>query len=153
MILSFSQLPSMLFCTGHALSATCGLHCVLQCVQAAQLTFEDYFMADLSVAPLKIVGVEGLFGSIIMVGALLPLVSVLPGEDGSGLHEDTLDTLHVCPEQCLGICHESPAEDQHMPDRHLSTDEARVPPCCLRSPSLISGTSLWGEQPITPCVL
>ena len=70
-----------------------------QCVQAAQLTFEDYFMADLSVAPLKIVGVEGLFGSIIMIGFLLPLVSILPGKDGSGLHEDTWDTLHVraCP--------------------------------------------------------
>ena len=69
----------------------------MQCVQAAQLTFEDFFMADMSVAPLKIVGVEGLFGSIIMVAVLLPLVSVFPGSDGSGLHEDTLDTLHVCP--------------------------------------------------------
>lgn len=83
----------------------------MQCVQAAQLTFEDYFMADLSVAPLKIVGVEGLFGSIIMLGALLPLVSVLPGEDGSGLHEDTLDTLHVCPGLNAGL----------------------LAPCCIRS--------------------
>lgn len=67
----------------------------MQCVQAAQLTFEDYFMADLSVAPLKIVGVEGLFGSLLMLLVLLPLVSVLPGKDGFGLHEDTWDTIHV----------------------------------------------------------
>ena len=68
----------------------------VQCVQAAQLTFEDFFMADMNVTPLKIVGVEGFFGSLIMIVVLLPLVSVLPGEDGSGLHESTRDTLHVC---------------------------------------------------------
>ena len=52
-------------------------------------------MADLNVAPLKIVGVEGLFGSIIMLGAVLPIVQLLPGKDGKGLHEDSVDTWHV----------------------------------------------------------
>jgi drug/metabolite transporter (DMT)-like permease len=64
-----------------------------QAVQAAQVTFEDYFMADLYIPPLKIVGYEGLFGSIAMVGVMLPLVQWLPGQDGQGVHEDTLDTL------------------------------------------------------------
>ena len=66
-------------------------------MQAGQLTFEDFFMADMNVAPLKIVGVEGLFGSLIMILLVLPVVQFLPGADGKGLHEDSLDTLHVRP--------------------------------------------------------
>ena len=68
---------------------------VLQAVQAGQLTFEDFFMADMNVAPLKIVGVEGLFGSLIMLLLVLPVVQFLPGADGKGLHVDSLDTLDV----------------------------------------------------------
>lgn len=66
---------------------------VLQAVQAAQLTFEDFFMADLAMAPLKIVGFEGVFGSIMMLCVLLPVAYFLPGPEGYGLHENTLDTL------------------------------------------------------------
>jgi hypothetical protein len=57
------------------------------------LTFEDFFMADLAMAPLKIVGFEGVFGSIMMLGVLLPVAYFLPGPEGYGLHENTLDTL------------------------------------------------------------
>lgn len=64
-------------------------------MQAAQITFEDYFMADLHIEPLKIVGYEGIFGSITMICVLLPLVSLIKGHDGDGLHENSLDTLHV----------------------------------------------------------
>jgi len=67
----------------------------MQAVQAAQITFEDYFMADLAIAPLQIVGWEGVFGTFFMVAILLPIVSVTPGQDGNGFHEDTLETLHV----------------------------------------------------------
>ena len=74
----------------------------VQCVQAAQITFEDYFMADLHIEPLKIVGYEGLFGSITMICVLLPLVALVKGHDGDGLHEDSLETLHVSP-PCLGL--------------------------------------------------
>ncbi len=66
-----------------------------QAVQAAQITFEDYFMADLAIAPLKIVGWEGVFGTLIMALVLLPIVYFIPGADGSGFHEDTIETLHV----------------------------------------------------------
>ena len=69
----------------------------LQAVQAAQITFEDFFMADLNIAPLKIVGYEGVFGAIAMIVVMLPIVQFLPGQDGSGIHEDTIDTLHVGP--------------------------------------------------------
>lgn len=66
-----------------------------QAVQAAQITFEDFFMADMQIAPLKIVGYEGLFGTIIMVVVMLPIVQFLPGADGKGVHEDTVETLKV----------------------------------------------------------
>ena len=42
-----------------------------------------------------IVGYEGLIGAFLMLGVLLPIVSVLPGRDGDGIHEDTADTWHV----------------------------------------------------------
>ncbi len=75
----------------------------LQAVQAAQITFEDHFMADLDVAPLKIVGYEGLFGSLVMMAVMLPAVYFVKGHDGDGLHEDTLDTLHVKPLTCSTV--------------------------------------------------
>lgn len=67
----------------------------VQAVQAAQVTFEDYFMSDLNIAPLKIVGYEGVFGFFFMIAFMLPIVQRLPGNDGDGLHEDSFDTWHV----------------------------------------------------------
>lgn len=49
----------------------------------------------MAIPPLKIVGYEGLFGAVAMLGALLPLVQRLPGVDGQGLHEDSKDTWHM----------------------------------------------------------
>ena len=68
-------------------------HTLAQAVQAAQLTFEDFFMADLNMDPMKIVGFEGLFGSALMICVMLPLAQLLPGPEGKGLHEDSFDTL------------------------------------------------------------
>ncbi|KIZ00286.1 hypothetical protein MNEG_7674 [Monoraphidium neglectum] len=70
-----------------------GLIILSQAVQAAQLTFEDFFMADLDMDPLKIVGFEGVFGSVMMIGVMMPIAYFLPGEEGTGLHEDSLDSL------------------------------------------------------------
>ena len=50
---------------------------------------------DLSLPPLRIVGYEGLFGSAFMLVVVLPVLQFLPGPEGAGLHEDSLDTLHV----------------------------------------------------------
>lgn len=66
-----------------------------QAVQAAQVTFEDYFMSDLNIAPLKIVGYEGVFGFFFMIAFMLPIVQHLPGNDGDGLHEDSFDSWHM----------------------------------------------------------
>lgn len=68
---------------------------VSQAVQAAQITFEDFFLSSMNISPLKIVGFEGLWGSAAMLLVLLPIVQRLPGKDGGGVHEDSLDTLHM----------------------------------------------------------
>ncbi|KAI7844374.1 hypothetical protein COHA_002172 [Chlorella ohadii] len=72
-----------------------GLIIASQCVQAAQITFEDFFMADLAIPPLKIVGYEGVLGAATMLLLVLPVVQRLPGADGQGLHEDSVDTWHM----------------------------------------------------------
>ena len=64
-------------------------------MQAAQITFEDFFLSSMEVPALKIVGFEGLWGAGVMLLILLPIVQRLPGKDGRGLHEDSVDTLHV----------------------------------------------------------
>lgn len=73
-------------------SATCS-----QCVQAAQITFEDFFMADLAIPPLKIVGYEGVLGAATMLLLVLPIVQVrlhLRRSMPSQHHAFLL--LHVC---------------------------------------------------------
>ncbi|GAX82542.1 hypothetical protein CEUSTIGMA_g9969.t1 [Chlamydomonas eustigma] len=65
---------------------------ISQAVQAAQITFEDFFMADMDIAPMKIVGFEGVFG---MIGTLLimaPITYYLGGVEGEGIHENIIDT-------------------------------------------------------------
>ena len=52
-------------------------------------------MADLQISPLKIVGYEGFFGTLMMICVMLPVVQHLPGQDGNGLHEDTIESLKV----------------------------------------------------------
>ena len=56
-----------------------GLIILSQAVQAGQITFEDYFMSELSIAPMKIVGYEGVFGAIIMLLIVAPIIRLLPG--------------------------------------------------------------------------
>jgi hypothetical protein len=50
-------------------------HVCVQFVQAAQVVVEDYAMRDVGVAPLKVVGFEGLFGTLAFA-LLLPLAQV-----------------------------------------------------------------------------
>lgn len=65
---------------------------VSQAVQAAQLTFEDFFMADLDVAPMRIVGWEGMFGAIATLLFIAPIAYYMHGTEGEGFHEDIVDT-------------------------------------------------------------
>lgn len=62
-------------------------------------------MADLAIPPLKIVGYEGVLGAATMLLLVLPVVQRLPGTDGQGLHEDSVDTWHVSNwDNRLGLC-------------------------------------------------
>lgn len=49
----------------------------LQATQSAQCVAEDYFMSEMDIPALTVVGVEGLFGSIALFGAILPLAQVI----------------------------------------------------------------------------
>jgi hypothetical protein len=79
-------------CNTHSHATTVPAAAV-QAIQAGQITLEDYFMADMGMHPLKVVGYEGLMGALLMVGVALPVLQVTPADEGSGLHEDTRATL------------------------------------------------------------
>lgn len=66
-----------------------------QAFQASQIVAEDYLLSDLDFHPLMVVGMEGMYGSLAMLGLLLPLVQALPGVDGEGIHENSQDTWHM----------------------------------------------------------
>ena len=44
---------------------------------------------------LQVVGYEGLLGSIALFAILMPIVQFIPGKDGEGLHEDSLESIHM----------------------------------------------------------
>lgn len=48
----------------------------MQAVQAAQITVEDYVLSNIGMAPLTVVGWEGIWGSIFMLAILMPIVQV-----------------------------------------------------------------------------
>lgn len=52
-------------------------------------------MADLNMDPMKIVGFEGLYGMLLMVFVMMPIAYFLPGKEGRGLHENSLDTIEM----------------------------------------------------------
>lgn len=79
---------------GHSEMVVGLLVCVAgQAVQAAQVTVEEWVMSQHGVAPVKVVGYEGVVGGALTVGLLLPLLALMPADAGRGLHEDTADTL------------------------------------------------------------
>ncbi len=90
------------------------LLCCPQAVQAAQITFEDFFLSSMDISALKIVGFEGVWGSLAMLCVMLPIVQHLPGSEGSGIHENSLDTWHVRAWQVLLCIHHEPT----CPVRH-----------------------------------
>lgn len=64
-----------------------------EAIQAVQNVAEDAFMTNLHLAPIRLVGFEGVYGLLAMVLVVLPLAQVAPGPEGRGLHEDTRETL------------------------------------------------------------
>ncbi|BDA43255.1 Solute carrier family 35 member F6 [Coccomyxa sp. Obi] len=67
---------------------------VAQAVQAAQVVMEDYAMSNVGLAPLQVVGYEGVLG-VIALAILLTIVQFLLGKDEEGIHEDTRESIHM----------------------------------------------------------
>jgi hypothetical protein len=110
------------------------------------LTFEDFFMADLAMAPLKIVGFEGVFGSIMMIFVLLPAAYFLPGPEGLGLHENTLDTLEMI-KNSRGLkvrAAAAAAAAGAVSGCPVAADSARSPFPCIRLLALCLAPQLTG---------
>lgn len=96
-------------------------------------------MADLQMAPLKIVGFEGVFGSVMMFGLLLPVAYYLPGPEGYGLHENSLDTIAMI---------KSSAGLQVRGGGHAYA----CPACALHAhPMLCLARSLWPGLHVDDC--
>jgi drug/metabolite transporter (DMT)-like permease len=66
-----------------------------QFIRACEIVLEDYLLHDQAISPLLIVGVKGLWGTIITGGLVLPAAQWLfkSKEEGNGISEDTGDTF------------------------------------------------------------
>jgi drug/metabolite transporter (DMT)-like permease len=62
-----------------------------QIVQAGQIVTEEFLLRDLDMAPLRVVGFEGIFGTIMMVLIACPLAYVVPGSDYSTMPHNSLE--------------------------------------------------------------
>jgi len=67
---------------------------LLSCVvQASQYVFEEKLMTEESAGPLLVVGMEGVWGSLLMPLIVFPWATILPGSDVGGMIENLHDAL------------------------------------------------------------
>jgi hypothetical protein len=66
-----------------------------QIIQASQIVVEDFLLHDMTASPVLIVGLEGMWGTIITCSVFLPIIQNIGGEEGNGVHEDTIDTFYM----------------------------------------------------------
>ena len=64
-----------------------------QALQATQTIVEEKLLHDVDAPATLIVGMEGLYGLLLCSCISMPIAYFLPGEEGQGLHEDTLDSF------------------------------------------------------------
>jgi len=62
-----------------------------QVVQAGQIIAEEFLMKSVDLPALQVVGLEGMWGTLIMIVVVYPLLWVIPGSD-VGHQEDPFDT-------------------------------------------------------------
>ena len=67
---------------------------VSQVGYAVKISYEEYFVQKKGYHPVMICGVEG-FWSFVMCCICMPIAQFLPGEEGNGLREDSLDTFEM----------------------------------------------------------
>jgi len=71
-----------------------GLVIAAQVVQACQIVAEEKLLKDVKLPPMKIVGYEGIWGSVLCIVLVFPLCWAIPGSD-NGHFEDAIDTAEM----------------------------------------------------------
>jgi drug/metabolite transporter (DMT)-like permease len=66
---------------------------VAQGVQALQTVVEEHLLHNIQASSRQIVGLEGFWGFVLCACVAMPIAAYLPGSDGNGLHEDTMDSF------------------------------------------------------------
>jgi len=64
-----------------------------QFLQALQTIIEESLLHDVDTSPVLLVGYEGLWGFFFCAFVAMPIVYFLPGNEGDGIHEDTIDSF------------------------------------------------------------
>ncbi|CAL1536291.1 unnamed protein product [Lymnaea stagnalis] len=64
-----------------------------QLVSACQMIIEELFLKKRNFPPLQVVGMEGMFGFLLMTFIILPSMYFVPGSDAHGSYENSLDAL------------------------------------------------------------
>jgi len=80
--------------TDWALAFGIGMILFGQVLQAAQMVLEEWLLKTVNLPALQIIGWEGLWGFLILIFIVFPLLYVLPGKDG-GHVEDPVDTFDM----------------------------------------------------------
>ncbi|CAH8574449.1 unnamed protein product, partial [Dicrocoelium dendriticum] len=68
---------------------------------ACQMIIEEVFLKKRSCHPLQVVGMEGLFGTLMMITIALPAVHFIPGNDLNGSYENIIDALYQIGDNVL----------------------------------------------------
>ncbi|XP_059140313.1 solute carrier family 35 member F6-like [Physella acuta] len=64
-----------------------------QLVSASQMIIEELFLKKRNFPPLQVVGMEGVFGFLLMTFIILPSMYFIPGSDADNRYENSLDAL------------------------------------------------------------
>ena len=70
---------------------------------------EEMYLKNRNIAPLKVVGMEGFFGLIIMIFIILPVLYFIPGKDG-GRYENSLEAFKMMSENGRGAAGDAAEE-------------------------------------------
>lgn len=62
---------------------------------SVKLSYEEYFQKEKNYHPIMVCGLEGCWSSIVCLCICLPAAQYLPGTDGLGIHEDTVETIRM----------------------------------------------------------
>ena len=60
---------------------------------SVRISYEEYFTQVKKYHPVMICGLEGTWTFIMTAVVLMPIVQFIPGKEGNGVHEDSLDTF------------------------------------------------------------